>query len=92
MRKLTLTLKRKKGTIEELHAWVNGEKVIRSTDLEETPEWAGDVGDGKARVKVKAIGVGRASYEVGIDLPGTANDQSIELVLAGGYHETVLEI
>lgn len=90
MRKLTVSLKRVAGQIDEFYAWVNGRKVIRAPPGE--PEWSGELPDEKVRVKVKVYGVGSAKYELRIDLPGTANDQALELRLGGGYHETTLEI
>jgi hypothetical protein len=92
MRKLTASLKRVAGTIDGFHAWVNGRKVIRPDDSDEDPKWSGDVPDDKVRVRVKVYGIGAAKYELKIDLPGTANDQALELRLHGGYHETTLEI
>jgi hypothetical protein len=92
VRKLTVSLKRIAGAVNEFHAWVNGRKVITSSDPDEEPEWTGDVPDDQVRVKVKVYGIGSARYELGIDLPGTANDQSLQLGLDGGYHETTLQI
>jgi hypothetical protein len=92
MRELTLSLKRVAGTIEAFHVWVDGKKQIYSRDPDEEPEWTGEVADDKVRVTVKVHGIGRAQYELGIDLPGTANDQKLKLALKGGYHETKLQI
>jgi hypothetical protein len=43
-------------------------------------------------LRVRVFGVGRAKYRLGIDLPGTADDQNIELWTDQGYGEVELKI
>jgi hypothetical protein len=89
MRKLTLTLEPVSGTINLFYAFVNGEKVI-AADGTKKRQWSHDISEGQTRIKTRVTGIDNASYKLGIDLPETANDQSLTFNLDGGYHETEL--
>jgi hypothetical protein len=86
-RKLKLKLEATQGTINRFYAFVDHERVI-AADGTKKPEWSGDVGDSGVRIRVRVWGIDTASFKLAIDLPGTANDQNLELTLAGGYHES----
>lgn len=92
MRTLKISMKRMTGTINELRAWVNERPVIGSRAPSESPTWQGDIPDEKVSVEVEAFGIGRATYQLGIDLPGTVDDQQLELSLQGGYNAAKFEV
>lgn len=87
-RKMTIELEATAGTVERFYAWVDGEKRI-ANDATRKRSWTGMVGD-FARVKVRVFGMGRARYKLSVDLPGTAEDQMLELGLDRGYSEAEL--
>lgn len=86
MRTITLSLEPIAGGITLFYAFVNGERVIQD-DGSKKRVWEGQIPDSQVKVKVRVIGIDAAQYNLGIDLPGTANDQSITFSLEGGYHE-----
>ena len=86
-RDFTLTLEPVAGSITMFYAFINSLKVIQS-DGSEKRNWIGKVPDGQVRVKIRVVGVDKASFKLGIDLPGTADDQSLTLYLEEGYYET----
>ncbi len=88
---LTVSLEPLTGSITRFYAFVNNEKKI-AADGDKKREWTGRVTDGTVKIKIRVIGIGDAEYNLGLDLPGTANDQSITLKLEGGYHETEISI
>lgn len=90
-RSLTLTLTPVSGTIERFYAFVECKKRI-AHDGDEARSWSGTVDDADTRIKVRVFGIGDAKYRLGIDLPGFADDQEIELRLDGGYGELELSI
>jgi hypothetical protein len=79
------------GSIDRMYAFVDGVRRVEA-DGDQVPTWSGAVGDSKVEIKTRVTGWGDASYILGIDLPGTANDLSLTFQLQGGYHETKLEI
>ena len=86
-RNFTLTLEPVSGGITLFYAFINGVKVIQS-DGTDKKTWAGQIPDAQVRIKVRVIGIDNASFTIGLDLPGTADDQSLTLKLQGGYYET----
>lgn len=86
-RDFTLTLEPVSGGITLFYAFINGVKVIQS-DGTDKKTWAGKIPDAQVRIKVRVIGIDNASFTMGLDLPGTADDQSLTLKLQGGYYET----
>jgi hypothetical protein len=88
MRKITLSLEPIAGGITLFYAFVNGEKVIKGEDGSKKRVWNGQIADSQVKLKVRVIGIDTAQYKLGIDLPGTAEDQSMTFSLQGGYHET----
>jgi len=90
-RKLTLSLAPVKGSITLFYAFVNDVKVLWD-DGTAKRSWTGIIPDTQVRIKVRVVGIGAAEYGLNIDLPGTANDQSLNLQLQGGYHETEITL
>lgn len=90
-RSLTLKMAPVDGTIERFYAFVDCKKRI-SHDGDQERSWTGTIDDADTRIKLRVFGIGNARYRVTIDLPGTANDQSLELRLDGGYGELELRI
>ncbi len=90
-RSLTLKMAPLDGTIERFYAFVDCKKRI-AHDGDKERSWSGTVDDADTRVKLRVFGIGSARYRVTIDLPGTANDQALELQLDGGYGELELRI
>ena len=90
-RRLTIRLEPLSGTVERFYAFVDCKKRIAADGVEST-SWTGDVANGEVVLKVRVFGVGRAKYRVGIDLPGTADDQNLDLWLDQGYGELELRI
>jgi len=90
-RKLTVRLRALSGTIERFYAFVDCKKRIVADGIGDAT-WSGEVTDDEVNVRVRVFGVGRAKYRLGIDLPGTADDQSIELWTDQGYGELELKI
>ena len=90
-RSLTLEMEPIQGTIERFYAFVECKKVI-AADATAKRRWSGDVADDETKIKVRVFGVGTAKYKLSIDLPGTVDDQSLELSLSTGYGELELTI
>lgn len=90
-RRLNLRLRAISGTVERFYAFVDCKKRIVA-DGTDDPSWSGEVTDDEVTVRVRVFGVGRAKYRVTIDLPGTADDQSLELWTDQGYGELELKI
>ncbi|SKC16697.1 hypothetical protein [Dyadobacter psychrophilus] len=86
-RDFTLTLEPVSGGITLFYAFVNGVKVIQA-DGTKKRVWSGTISIAQVRIKVRVVGIGDASFNLGIDLPGTAEDQSLTLKLQDGYYET----
>jgi hypothetical protein len=89
-RRMRIELETVSGTVERFYAFVGGVKRIVA-DGTEKASWTGDVPD-EVCVRVRVFGIGAAKYRFGIDLPGTADDQSIELQLDRGYGELELSL
>jgi HSP20 family molecular chaperone IbpA len=89
-RSLTLKMAPVDGTIERFYAFVDGKKRI-SHDGNAERKWSGTIDD-DTRIKLRVFGIGNARYRVTIDLPGTADDQTLQLRLDGGYSELELRI
>jgi hypothetical protein len=90
-RKLTIRLRALSGTIERFYAFVDCKKRIVADGIGDAT-WSGEVTDDEVNVRVRVFAVGRAKYRLGIDLPGTADDQNIELWTDQGYGEVELKI
>jgi hypothetical protein len=84
-RQLKLSLSAVAGNIDRLFAWIDGKLVINVA--KRTGEWEGVVSPSDTRIQIMVVGIGAAQYKVDLDLPGTANDQSIQYSLKGGFHE-----
>ena len=85
-RTLKLTMSPVAGTVHRFYAFVDGRRVI-DADGTSPAQWTGPVGDDTVHIRTRVFGVGTAKYTLSIDLPGTAQDQSLTLELTGGYHE-----
>ena len=90
-RKLTIKMEPVQGTIERFYAFVGPLKRI-ADDGTRARSWTGEVPDDELRLKVRVFGIGPAKYRLTIDLPGTCDDQSLELSLSDGYGELELSI
>jgi hypothetical protein len=90
-RDLTLTLEPVSGGLTLFYAFVNGIKVIQS-DGTAKRSWTGKIPNAQVRIKVRVVGIDDACFKLGIDLPGTADDQGLTLKLNGGYYETDLTL
>jgi hypothetical protein len=90
-RRMTIELEAVSGTVERFYAFVGGTKRIVA-DGTERASWSGEVPDDGVCVKVRVFGIGAAKYRFGIDLPGTADDQRLELTLDRGYGELELSL
>lgn len=91
VRDLTLTLEPVIGGLTLFYAFINGVKVIQS-DGTKKRTWTGKIPDAQVRIKIRVVGIDNASFKLGIDLPGTADDQSLTLKLQGGYYETEITL
>lgn len=90
-RKITLTLEPISGGITMFYAFINGSKVI-AAEGNTKRFWTGDIPDAETRIKIRIAGIDDAIFKFTIDLPGTANDQSMNINLTGGYFETEIHI
>ncbi len=90
-RSLTLKMAPVQGTIERFYAFVDCKKRL-AHDGNAERSWSGSIDDAGTRIKVRVFGVGDATYRLTIDLPGTANDQQLELSLDQGYGELELSL
>lgn len=86
-RDLTITLTPVSGGLTQFQAFVNDIKVIQDSANEER-SWTGKIPEAKTKITVRAIGIDDASFDIGIDLPGTINDQTLSVNLNDGYFET----
>jgi hypothetical protein len=90
-RDFTLILEPVSGGITLFYAFINGVKVIQA-DGTKKRSWSGKIPDAQVRIKVRVVGIDNASFKLGIDLPGTADDQSLTLKLQNGYHEAEITL
>jgi len=90
-RDFTLTLQPISGGLTMFYAFINGVKVIQS-DGTKKRSWSGKIPEAQVRIKIRVVGIDNASFKLGIDLPGTADDQSLTLKLQGGYYETEITL
>lgn len=90
-RNFTLTLEPISGGITLFYAFINGVKVIQS-DGTKKRAWIGKIPDIQVKVKIRVVGIDDASFKLGIDLSGTADDQSLTFKLQGGYYETEITL
>ncbi len=91
VRDFTLTIEPISGGLTLFYAFINGTKVIQS-DGTKKRTWTGKIPTSQVRIKIRVVGIGNASFKVGIDLPGTADDQGLTLKLKGGYYETEITL
>lgn len=91
VRNFTLTLEPISGGLTMFYAFINGAKVIQS-DGTKKRTWSGKIPDAQVRIKIRVVGIDNASFKLGIDLPGNADDQSLILKLQGGYYETEITL
>jgi hypothetical protein len=90
-RALTLTLTPVAGMINKFFAFVDHKLVING-DGDKERSWSGSIPEAQVPIKIRVFGIGAARYTLGIDLPGTADDQKLEFTLQGGYHEISLTL
>ena len=90
-RTLRIKLEPTTGTIERFYAFVECKKRI-ADDGDRPREWIGEIADDESTIKLRVFGIGSAKYKVTLDLPGTADDQSLELSLDQGYGELELTL
>ncbi|MDJ1483594.1 hypothetical protein QNI16_24055 [Cytophagaceae bacterium YF14B1] len=90
-RDFTLSLEPVSGGLTMFYAFINGVKVIQS-DATKKRTWSGKIPDAQVRIKIRVVGIDNASFKFGIDLPGTADDQSLTLKLQEGYYETEITL
>jgi len=72
--------------------------TLQAVRLEQAPQidglvpgdqaWSGVIPDSEIRLKIRVSGMGNARFRMEIDLPGTADDQSVIFNLTNGYYET----
>lgn len=79
------------GAITMFYAFIDGQRIIAGPGTEDQ-DWTGNVPDGPVKLAIRVVGIGSARFKLGIDLPGTANDQTIELTLTDGYYEATLTL
>ena len=89
-RHLILELTPKTGGFVKFLAFLNGHLVLAEDGG--GGKFEDDVPLSKLELEVRVFGVGNAAYELGIDLPGTADDQTLTLQLTKGYNEIELSI
>lgn len=90
LRDFTLTLEPDSGGLTLFYAFINGVKVIQGNASKKV--WKGTIPDSQVRIKIRVLGIGDATFKLGIDLPGTADDQSLILKLNNGYYETEITL
>ncbi len=91
VRDVTISLEPVSGGITLFYAFVNGFAVIKASGTEKAT-WIGKLPEIQVKLKIRVLGIDDASFKLGIDLPGTINDQSITFKLEGGYYETEITI
>lgn len=91
VRNFTLTLEPISGSLSLFYAFINGIKVIQS-DGTKKRAWTGKIPDAQVRIKVRVVGIDDATFKLGIDLPGVADDQNITFKLQEGYYETEITL
>jgi hypothetical protein len=89
-RALSIELKPKSGGFVKFLAFINGHLIIAADA--KGGSFEADVPVAELRLKVRVFGIDDAHYTLGIDLPGTANDQELTLQLSQGYNELELRI
>lgn len=90
-RHLKISMSPRSGTCNRFYAFLDGVRVI-AEDGNAEATFEDDVPAGQVRLQVRVFGIANAEYELGVDLPGTADDQSLTLQLSQGYHELELHI
>jgi hypothetical protein len=90
-RDLTLTLEPVMGSITLFYAFIEGDSVIKA-DGTKKRTWTGKISMDPVKLLVRVIGIGDASFKLGIDLPGTVNYPSQTLQLKGGAYEKVFSL
>lgn len=90
-RDFSLILEPVSGGLTFFYAFINGVKIIQS-DGTSKRVWSGKIPNAQVRIKIRVVGIDNASFKLGIDLPGTADDQSLTLKLTGGYYETEITL
>lgn len=86
-RTLTLSLEPISGGLTYFFAFVGGIKVIQS-EANKKRVWSGEIPLTQIIIKIRVVGIGSAVFKMGIDLPGTAEDQNLSFNLTQGYYET----
>lgn len=89
-RKLRVELRPNAGMINRFYAFLDGKRVIASDG--NGAKYEGLVVGDQVQLKVRVWGIGDAQYQLSIDLPGTADDQGLQLALSEGYHELELAL
>jgi len=91
MRDLTISLEPTMGTCNRFYAFVASNRWI-AADGDRKRSKKGQIGTSQVKITVRVFGIGEAQYKLGLDLPGTVDDQSLTFNLSGGYHETEILI
>jgi hypothetical protein len=91
IRDFSLTLEPVTGSLTLFYAFINNIMVL-ADEATAKKTWTGKVPSSQITVKIRVIGIGDATFKLGIDLVGTANDQSLTLKLNGGYYETEITL
>ena len=89
-RSLKLSLSAVAGTINRFYAFLDGKRIV-AADGNTGGSYKGQIGQ-RAQLQVRVWGIDDATYELSIDLPGTADDQDLKLSLSEGYHELDLQL
>jgi hypothetical protein len=90
-RDFSISLEPVSGNLTLMYVFINGVKVIQA-DGTKKRTWSGKIPDAQVTIKVRVVGIDNASFKLSIDLPGTADDQSLTLKLQGGYYETEITL
>lgn len=90
-RDLTISLEPVSGSVTLFYAFINRIKVIQA-DGTKKRTWSGKIPDTQVNIKITVVGINDATFKLGIDLPGTADDQSLTLKLQGGLNETEITL
>lgn len=85
-KEITVSLEPVTGSLTLFYAFVNGVKVIQE-DGTKKRTWPGKIPDAQVRIKIRVVGIENASFKFGVDIPGTAEEQSLTLKLRDGYYE-----
>lgn len=86
MRKATITLDPKSGTINQFYAYVDGVAVIGDSGKQKRI-WSGPVGDSNVLFKIQAYGIHGSTYTCEIKCSGSSGVPQHLRTLDGGKNE-----